>query len=61
MPIGQSAVIFIKFRDGGHSRAWCASNTALCETSQPCAREGRSMAFRSHAFSQEIEYDLFNT
>jgi len=43
-------VIFIKFHDSDHSRAWRAPHTAFRDTSRPDANERRSMEFRSVAF-----------
>ena len=43
-------VIFIKFHDSDHSRAWRAAHTAFRDTSRPDANERRSMEFRSVAF-----------
>jgi hypothetical protein len=43
-------VIFIKFHDSDHSRAWRAPHTAFRDTSRPDAKERRSMEFRSVAF-----------
>jgi hypothetical protein len=43
-------VIFIKFHDSDHSRAWRAPHTAFLDTSRPDAIVRRSMEFRSVAF-----------
>jgi hypothetical protein len=43
-------VIFIKFHDSDHSRAWRAPHTAFRDTSRPDAIERRSMEFRGVAF-----------
>ena len=43
-------VIFIKFHDSDHSRAWRAPHTAFRDTSRPDAVERRSMEFRGVAF-----------
>jgi hypothetical protein len=43
-------VIFIKFHDSDHSRAWRAPHTAFRDTSRPDANERRSMEFRCVAF-----------
>ncbi len=43
-------VIFIKFHDSDHSRAWRAPHTAFRDTSRPDAQERRSMEFRGIAY-----------
>ncbi len=43
-------VIFIKFNDSDHSRAWRAPHTAFRDTSRPNALERRSMEFRCVAY-----------
>ena len=43
-------VIFIKFYDSDHSRAWRAPHTAFRDTSRPDARERRSMEYRAVAY-----------
>jgi hypothetical protein len=43
-------VIFIKFHDSDHSRAWRAPHTAFRDTSRPDAIERRSMEFRGVAY-----------
>lgn len=43
-------VIFIKFYDSDHSRAWRCPHTAFRDTSRPDAIERRSMEFRAIAF-----------
>jgi hypothetical protein len=43
-------VIFIKFHDSDHSRAWRAPHTAFRDTSRPDAIERRSMEYRAVAF-----------
>jgi hypothetical protein len=43
-------VIFIKFHDSDHSRAWRAPHTAFRDTSRPDAVERRSMEFRGIAY-----------
>lgn len=43
-------VIFIKFHDSDHSRAWRAPHTAFRDTSRPDAKERRSMEFRGVAY-----------
>jgi hypothetical protein len=42
-------VIFIKFHDSDHSRAWRAPHTAFRDTSRPDAQERRSMEYRAVA------------
>ncbi len=43
-------VIFIKFHDSDHSRAWRAPHTAFRDTSRPDANERKSMEYRAVAF-----------
>jgi hypothetical protein len=43
-------VIFIKFNDSDHSRAWRAPHTAFRDTSRPDAVERRSIEFRGVAY-----------
>lgn len=43
-------VIFIKFHDSDHSRAWRAPHTAFRDTSRPDAKERRSIEFRGVAY-----------
>ncbi len=43
-------VIFIKFHDSDHSRAWRAPHTAFHDTSRPDANERKSMEFRAVAY-----------
>jgi hypothetical protein len=43
-------VIFIKFHDSDHSRAWRAPHTAFRDTTRPDAVERRSMEFRGVAY-----------
>jgi len=43
-------VIFIKFNDSDHSRAWRAPHTAFRDTNRPKAIERRSMEFRGVAY-----------
>lgn len=43
-------VIFIKFHDSDHTRAWRAPHTAFRDTSRPDAVERTSMEFRGVAF-----------
>jgi hypothetical protein len=43
-------VIFIKFHDSDHSRAWRAPHTAFRDTSRPDAQERRSIEYRAVAF-----------
>ena len=43
-------VIFIKFYDSDHSRAWRAPHTAFQDTSRPDAHERRSIEFRGVAY-----------
>ncbi len=43
-------VIFIKFHDSDHSRAWRAPHTAFQDTSRPDAHERRSIEFRGVAY-----------
>jgi len=43
-------VIFIKFHDSDHTRAWRAPHTAFRDTSRPDAIERRSMEFRGVAY-----------
>jgi hypothetical protein len=43
-------VIFIKFHDSDHSRAWRAPHTAFRDTSRPDAVERRSIEFRGVAY-----------
>ncbi len=43
-------VIFIKFHDSDHSRAWRAPHTAFRDTSRPDAKERKSMEFRGVAY-----------
>jgi hypothetical protein len=43
-------VIFIKFHDSDHSRAWRAPHTAFRDTSRPDAVERKSMEFRGVAY-----------
>lgn len=43
-------VIFIKFHDSDHSRAWRCPHTAFRDTSRPDAVERRSMEFRGIAY-----------
>ena len=43
-------VIFIKFHDSDHSRAWRCPHTAFRDTSRPDAVERRSIEFRGVAF-----------
>ncbi|MEP7349816.1 MAG: CmcJ/NvfI family oxidoreductase [Sphingorhabdus sp.] len=43
-------VIFIKFNDSDHSRAWRAPHTAFRDTSRPDAIERKSIEFRGVAF-----------
>ncbi len=46
-------VIFIKFHDSDHTRAWRAPHTAFRDTSRPDAQERRSMEYRAVAFWTE--------
>ncbi len=49
-------VIFIKFHDSDHSRAWRAPHTAFRDTSRPDANERRSMEYRAVAyFTRDVE------
>lgn len=49
-------VIFIKFHDSDHSRAWRAPHTAFRDTSRPDAVERKSMEFRGVAyFTRDVE------
>jgi hypothetical protein len=43
-------VIFIKFHDSDHSRAWRAPHTAFRDASRPDANERKSMEFRGVAY-----------
>jgi hypothetical protein len=43
-------VIFIKFHDSDHSRAWRAPHTAFRDTSRPDANERQSIEYRAVAF-----------
>ncbi len=43
-------VIFIKFHDSDHSRAWRAPHTAFHDSSRPNANERRSMEYRAVAY-----------
>jgi hypothetical protein len=43
-------VIFIKFHDSDHSRAWRAPHTAFVDTSRPDAPPRRSMEYRAVAY-----------
>lgn len=43
-------VIFIKFNDSDHSKAWRAPHTAFRDTSRPDAVERKSMEFRGVAY-----------
>jgi hypothetical protein len=43
-------VIFIKFHDSDHSRAWRAPHTAFRDTSRPDAKERQSIEYRAVAF-----------
>jgi hypothetical protein len=43
-------VIFIKFHDSDHSRAWRAPHTAFHDTSRPDAIERQSMEYRAIAY-----------
>jgi hypothetical protein len=43
-------VIFIKFNDSDHSKAWRAPHTAFRDTSRPDAIQRRSMEFRGVAY-----------
>jgi hypothetical protein len=43
-------VIFIKFHDSDHSRAWRAPHTAFRDTSRPDANARKSMEYRAAAF-----------
>jgi hypothetical protein len=43
-------IIFIKFHDSDHRRAWRAPHTAFRDTSRPDAVERRSMEFRGVAY-----------
>ncbi len=43
-------VIFIKFHDSDHERAWRAPHTAFRDTSRPDANERRSIEFRGVAY-----------
>jgi hypothetical protein len=43
-------VIFIKFHDSDHARAWRAPHTAFRDTTRPDAVERRSMEFRGVAY-----------
>lgn len=43
-------VIFIKFHDSDHSRAWRTPHTAFRDTSRPDAKERKSMEFRGVAY-----------
>jgi hypothetical protein len=43
-------VIFIKFHDSDHTRAWRAPHTAFRDTSRPDAQERRSMEYRAVAY-----------
>jgi hypothetical protein len=43
-------VIFIKFHDSDHSRAWRAPHTAFRDTSRPDANERSSIEYRAVAF-----------
>jgi hypothetical protein len=46
----EDEVIFIKFHDSDHSRAWRAPHTAFRDTSRPDATERRSIEFRGIAY-----------
>jgi hypothetical protein len=46
-------VIFIKFHDSDHSRAWRAPHTAFRDTSRPDANERKSMEYRAVAYFTE--------
>ncbi len=43
-------VIFIKFYDSDHSKAWRCPHTAFRDTTRPDARERRSIEFRGIAY-----------
>jgi hypothetical protein len=43
-------VIFIKFHDSDHSRAWRTPHTAFLDNSRPDAVERRSIEFRGIAY-----------
>jgi hypothetical protein len=43
-------VVFIKFYDSDHSRAWRCPHTAFRDTTRPDARERESMEFRAIAY-----------
>jgi hypothetical protein len=43
-------VIFIKFHDSDHRRAWRAPHTAFRDTSRPDAKERKSMEYRAVAY-----------
>jgi len=46
----EDEVIFIKFHDSDHSRAWRAPHTAFRDTSRPDANARKSMEFRAVAY-----------
>jgi hypothetical protein len=46
-------VIFIKFHDSDHTRAWRAPHTAFRDVSRPDANERRSMEYRAVAYWTE--------
>ena len=48
--IGVDEIVFIKFHDSDHSRAWRAPHTAFHDTSRPDATIRESYEFRGFAF-----------
>jgi hypothetical protein len=46
----QDEVIFIKFYDSDHSRAWRCPHTAFRDTTRPDAKQRRSIEFRAIAY-----------
>jgi hypothetical protein len=51
-------VVFIKFHDSDHTRAWRAPHTAFRDTSRPDAHERRSMEFRGIAYFTRDQGEL---
>jgi len=48
--MGPDEVVFIKFYDSDHSKAWRCPHTAFRDTTRPDTRERRSMEFRAIAY-----------
>jgi hypothetical protein len=49
----QDEVVFIKFYDSDHRRAWRCPHTAFRDTTRPDAKQRRSIEFRAIAYFTE--------